>query len=175
MPDYTVPPNFEVTLQKAGWKVDMRDQAMEHLDTSKIFDRPEFKSCPLKFERILTMEQYDKLLDVTYRTYEFPPDTPKDPVLDRHPAFFTENGDGNQTWFGYLGILDGKPVATATSIVLHNLKRQYVWDVAVLPEFRKRGFGRRLQRIVVTWRRPEQEFLTLFFMLQKWDFRFMPN
>lgn len=143
-PSYTLPDVFESVLNTCGWVVSPDYLiVMEYSGRSSEWDKVILNNNlhGLTFEHISTEAQYKTMMDVLCKVHHLAPGAGHEKLNDFGKSYYSISWDGNQTWFGFLAYLDKKPVAVATSIVLHKENSQYLFLVGVLPDYRRKGFG----------------------------------
>ena len=82
------------------------------------------------------VETRQAVADINAISYDVPVEWGQEVLL--------EDAVWNSTVFGCVGYADGKPVSTATTLILEGIR--YVGLVATLPEFRRRGYAETAMR-----------------------------
>jgi GNAT superfamily N-acetyltransferase len=93
----------------------------------------------------ITRENYREWCTLMSAANRLPEEIASVPISENSSAYYGEP-NAEESWIGFLVSIDGKFVATATSIALFQENCQYVFSVATHPDYRKRGLA-----VYLTW------------------------
>jgi hypothetical protein len=150
-PDYDGVSNFPDSIAELKYAPIEHFTRMELTDCSKSYVPP----TPLTHIELveISRENYAKWLELMAISNHMPEEISSVPISQLDSPYYSGKSNAEEMWLGYCLVVDGKFVATASSIGLFAEKCQYVFGVATHPEYQKKGFG-----TFVTWYAVDQVY-----------------
>jgi hypothetical protein len=138
-PDYVGVSNLPDSIAELKYAPIEHFTRMELSDCSKSY----VPSAPLNNMELveITRENYAEWLKLVATAHHLPLEISSVPIPQLDSPYYSGEVHPEEMWLGFCLVVDGKFVATASSVGLFTEKCQYVFAVATHPEYQKKGFG----------------------------------